>query len=185
MRLLLGKLLLTGVVTYALAYPFLYPTPGMGVLMTVESSGTITTVSITISFLIAVAFYCRSLQHCLKLVRPVARAAAPRSVWYMFLIPYNFIEDFFIVYNVTKSLQAEAALNPALASMRHFGAFSGFGWCAAQIVSLLPNRVGEVAGVVALVLWGIHWVFIHSINKRLEDSGSGVTLTADPSSAMM
>lgn len=170
MWLLPIKLLLTLVVGVALVYPFVRTTPGAGVLSTVESIGTVAIVSITISFLIAVAFYCRTLQRCLRLVRPTARAAEPKSVWYMFLIPYNFVEDFFIVHNVTRSLQAEAALNPALTGMRRFGAFSGFGWCVAQIVSLLPNRVGEIAGVVALVLWGIHWAFIHRINKRLEDS---------------
>lgn len=105
----------------------------------------------------------------LKRIRPEARAAHPRSVWLMFLIPYNFVEDFFIVHHVARSLRAEAEVNPALADLRSFGAASGLGWCAAQIVSLMPNRVGEIAGLVALVLWVVHWRFITRANHLLRD----------------
>lgn len=48
-------------------------------------------------FLTLIFFYCRDLERSLSLVRPSARTAKPKSVWLMFLIPYNFVEDFFIV----------------------------------------------------------------------------------------
>jgi hypothetical protein len=86
----------------------------------------------------------------------------------MFLLPYNFIEDFFIVANVSGSLKAEAAASPALPRFRSFGMISGIGWCAAQIISLVPNQLGSIAGIVAIVLWAWHWAFIRRANAALE-----------------
>lgn len=150
-----------------LLYSFLDPAMHSGALASLEALGWLPVVLIVGAFLIAVAIYCRSLQRCLSLVAPACRTAEPRSVWYMFLIPYNFIEDFFIVRNVTRSLANEARLNPRLANIKHFGAVSGYGWCSAQLVSLLPNLAGEIAAVVALFFWLIHWRFIWRVNNRL------------------
>lgn len=149
-KLLLFKTAATVLVTAALLYPFFSPETRAGVFAFLETFGLLPAVVVTAVFLIGVALYCRSLQRCLSLIHPARRAAQPRSVWFMFLLPYNFVEDFFIIYNVTRSLRLEAQTNSRLRTSRSFGAISGYGWCAAQIVSLLPNRAGEVAGVVAL-----------------------------------
>ena len=85
----------------------------------------------------------------------------------MFLIPYNFVEDFFIISNVASSLRREAQHNIALNSFKSFGTLSGLGWCAAQIVSLLPHEIGSVAGVLTFFLWVIHWRFIRRVNAVL------------------
>jgi hypothetical protein len=140
-----------------------------GVLASVTRIGVPALLALVTLFLAGVAFYCRALQTCLERIRPEARAASPRSVWLMFLIPYNFVEDFFIVRHVATSLRAEAAANPALGRLRGFGTVSGLGWCTAQIISLAPNPAGEAAGAVALVLWVVHWRFIARVNALLAD----------------
>jgi hypothetical protein len=167
MRLFLLKLVATAGVTVLLALPFVDADARSGVLASVAKIGVPALVVSVAVFLAAVAFYCRSLQTCLERIRPEARAASPRSVWLMFLIPYNFVEDFFIVRNVAASLRAEAAVNPVLGHLRGFGTVSGLGWCTAQIISLIPNGLGEAAGAVALVLWIVHWRFIARVNARL------------------
>lgn len=165
--LLALKLLLTLPVAYALAYPLLNPAAGAGVFRELALAGPIGSIAIGIVFLAAVAFYCRDLQRTLALVSPPARAATPRSVWLMFVIPYNFVEDFFIVDNVAKSLEREAQHNAALQPFETFGRRSGLGWCSAQIVSLVPHEVGSLGGLAALLLWVVHWRLIRRVNHAL------------------
>jgi hypothetical protein len=85
----------------------------------------------------------------------------------MFLLPYNFIEDFCIVANVAASLRAEARHNARLQLARDAGLISGWGWCAAQIVSLVPHPLGSLAGLLAIVLWLLHWRFVRRANAML------------------
>lgn len=172
MAVILGKLFATALVALALVYPFVDPHARAGVLASVAKIGVPALLGLVAAFLTAVALYCRTLQRCLERIRPEARAAKPRSVWLMFLIPYNFVEDFFIVHNVARSLRAEAAVNPALTQLRSYGAVSGLGWCTAQIVSLMPNRAGELAGVVAFALWLVHWRFIARASALLANAGT-------------
>lgn len=161
------KILLCIPIGYALMLPFLSTNTNGGVLDQKNSLPIWISIVIVVVFLVLVYLYVRDLQKTLKSVSPIARKASPRSVWLMFVIPYNFIEDFFIIRNVANSLQAEAKINPCLAKYRHFGMSSGIGWCSAQIVSLLPNNIGAIAGIVALILWIYHWRFIRKINKVL------------------
>ena len=170
MLLTFAKIALTIPVAYALAYPFLNPTVDAGMFRELKMVGPIAGIAITAAFLVAVFLYCRDLQRTLALVRPDSRAASPRSVWLMFLLPYNFVEDFFIIANVAKSLRREAQHNQALRSFKGFGLVSGFGWCSAQIVSLIPHEVGSLAGVLALLAWVIHWRFIRNANRLLSES---------------
>lgn len=168
--LILIKILLTIPVAYALMYPFLNSTEATGVFKEIEMLGPIGSVLLASVFLALVFFYCRDLHRTLSLIRPTARVATPKSVWLMFLIPYNFVEDFFIVANVANSLKQEAKHNIALGSLKQFGMASGIGWCSAQIVSLLPNEIGSAAGLVALILWIIHWRFIRKVNGMLAET---------------
>lgn len=167
MKLLLFKIAATVLVTAALLYPFFNPEIRSGVFASLDTVGWLPTVALTVLFLTGVALYCLSLQRSLSLVHPACRAAQPRSVWFMFLLPYNFVEDFFIIHNITRSLRLEAQRNSRLDNIRSFGAVSGYGWCTAQIVCLLPNLIGEIASVIALVCWAVHWWFIERINKLL------------------
>lgn len=86
----------------------------------------------------------------------------------MLVIPYNFTEDFFIIENIARSLQNTAATRPDLAArFGHFGRLSGLGWCALQIVSLVPHDIGSLAGVLALPLWLWHWRFVRKARGYL------------------
>ncbi|WJN61132.1 hypothetical protein OH686_20495 [Pseudomonas sp. SO81] len=165
--LLLIKIALSLPIAYGLAYPFLHPESGGGILKEVEMLGTVGSLIAVLLFLILVALYCRDLQRALALVRPEARKARPRSVWLMFLLPYNFIEDFFIVANVAASLREEVRHNERLKLPRDAGLVSGWGWCAAQVVSLVPHQLGSAAGALAIVLWIVHWRFVRRANAAL------------------
>ena len=176
--LILVKIVLTLPVTYALAYPFLNPSVAGGVFKEVEMFGLLGSVVLVAAFLAIIFLYCRDLYQSLSLVRPSARAASPRSVWLMFLIPYNFVEDFFIIANVANSLRREAQHNVALHPFKHFGMVSGLGWCAAQIVSLLPNAIGSIAGVLTLLLWIVHWRFIRQVNAALTEAARAIQVNA-------
>lgn len=113
---------------------------------------------IVAGFLALVALYCRTLQVTLKR----AGAARTGSVWWMFAIPANFVEDFYIVHRVGTALGGR--IDPRARSRWWL---LGQTWCAFQIVSLLPGVVGLVGGVVALATWLAHWVATISILKQL------------------
>jgi len=167
MKLLSLKMCLTCLVVLAFSLPFIYPQYGSGFLEELEMLGVGGAVALFAVFLVFVYFYCRDLSRTLALVSPERRAAAPGSVWLMFLIPYNFVEDFFIVHNVARSIEREAAANPQLNDLRGNGLFSGIGWCVAQIVSLAPGMIGKTASLIAIILWAVHWRFVRQVNTRL------------------
>ena len=168
------KVILSIPIAFGLAYPLIYPSKGGGILREVEMLGTIGAIVVIAVFLALVYAYASDLRTTLKLVDRGSRAAEPNSVWLMFLLPYNFIEDFFIIANVAKSLEAESRINPALFGLRSFGRISGVGWCVAQVVSLIPDTIGAIAGAVAAVLWIWHWVFVRRANKMLGGSQASV-----------
>ena len=173
--LILVKIALAIPVGFALTYSFLSPTKTGGIFKEMEMLGLPGSIVLTAVFFIAIYFYCRDLQRSLSLVRTSSRKASPRSVWLMLLIPYNFVEDFFIMANVAKSLQQEAQENPALASFKSFGMVTGIGWCAAQIVGILPNEIGSLGSALGLPLWIIHWRLIRKISFALSVAASANT----------
>ncbi len=168
MALLAVKLGLTLGIAYGLAYPWLHPGSGAGVFRELEMVGVAGAIAIVVVFLSLVFLYCRDLQRCLTLVKPEHRVAQPASVWWMFLLPYNFIEDFFIMSNIARSLQREAKANQNIQPLKGFGLFSGIGWCSAQVISLIPHNIGTYASVAALILWAIHWRFVRKVNLLLQ-----------------
>jgi hypothetical protein len=153
--LILLKVICVAIVVGLLALPLWFPGAGDGILGEVAAVGPIGAVIATAVFFSLVALYCRSLQRILSLVKPEARAASPRSVWLMFAIPYNFVEDFFIVSNVGRSLRSDGRFG---VRRSQWWLALGFTWAALQIVSLLPGDVGLVGGGLALAAWGVHWV---------------------------
>jgi hypothetical protein len=165
---LIVKIILTVVIVLAAAYPYLDSSMNTdSTLNTIFYSNLTVGILVMVVFFISVGFYCKTLQTCLELIHPECQAARPKSVWLMFLIPYNIIEDFFIIINVSKSIEAEAKRNASLSMVKEFGIVSGIGWCIAQILSFIPNIIGQIAGLVGLVLWVAHWRFIANINRLL------------------
>lgn len=158
------KVLGTALVVVLLTYPLWAPQWGSGILGEIWAFGVPGSLAAIIVFFSLVALYCRSLQRTLSSVRTEARMASPRSVWLMFAIPYNFVEDFFIVSNVGRSLSADGSVTPRFARV---WLVLGFGWAALQIVSLLPGEPGLVGGALALVAWGSHWILTARANRIL------------------
>ena len=141
--------------------------PDAGILKELLVAGPWGAAAVAAVFLTCVFFYCRDLEAVLHAVPERSRKASPRSVWYMFLIPYNFVEDFFIIWNIGQSLAAEARHQPALAGTGRFGLVSGLGWCALQIVSLIPTELGSIGGFAALPLWLWHWRYMRRVRRQL------------------
>ena len=134
---------------------------------TLKISQLFPSIIIIMAFFVMVAFYCRALQKCLTLIKTENRKAEPKSVWYMFAIPFNFVEDFFIVINIANSIEEEKKANQKLKDISDFGMVSGIGWSIAQVLSFIPNIVGQIAGFIGMILVIYHWVQIARINKLL------------------
>jgi len=161
------KISLSVIILLCAILPYINSSDKSGALETISSIGVVGVAILVVSFFIAIAFYCKELQKCLTLIAPQNRKANPKSVWYMFLMPFNFIEDFFIMINISNSLEEEAKHNNKLSSIKDFGMIAGIGWSIAQILSFVPNIAGQIAGALGIVLWIIHWRFIIKINKLL------------------
>jgi hypothetical protein len=165
---LIIRFILTTLLIAWVVYPYLNNLEDESILAEIFEIGILPSIMIMGIFFIMVGFYCRTLQICLTLIKPENRKTEPKSVWYMFAIPFNFIEDFFIVINVANSLDAEKKSNPKLSNVSNFGLVSGIGWSIAQILSFIPTIIGQFAGLVGIILVIYHWVQISRINKLLK-----------------
>lgn len=161
------KSFLASLILLCAILPYLTASAGSGTLEIISATGITGLVILITLFLLAIAYYCKALQHCLSLIAPQNRKAAPTSVWYMFLVPFNFIEDFFIMINISNSIEEEAKQNSKLSNIKDFGMVTGIGWSIGQILSFMPNIAGQIAGALGIVLWISHWRFIIKINKLL------------------
>jgi hypothetical protein len=164
------RLALTALLMAWAVWPYFESTTNQSALGEVLSIGIGWTVLIVVAFFGMVACYCLTLQKCLSRIKPENRKASPASVWYMFALPFNFVEDFFIVIHLAHSLEEEKKSNAALRNVNDFGLVSGIGWCVAQVLSFIPNAVGQVAGLIGMLLVVYHWVLIWKIGKKLANS---------------
>jgi hypothetical protein len=127
--------------------------PGRGILDEVAGQP-----FVVAGFFGLVALYCAALQRTLTLTG----GARPASVWWMFAVPYNFVEDFFIVRTVAAALAADGRA----AAPGRWSAV-GYAWCTLQILSLLPGMPGYAAGAAALPVWAAHWIMTARINRSI------------------
>ena len=164
---LLIRLILTSLLVLWAAQPFINQANEESIISEIYRIGIVPSIIIMVAFFVIVAFYCRTLQKCLTLIKTENRKTEPKSVWYMFAIPFNFIEDFFIVINIANSIEEEKKSNTKLKNISDFGMVSGIGWSIAQVLSFIPNIVGQIAGLIGMILVIYHWVQIAKINKLL------------------
>lgn len=181
MQLLMVKIVFTVLIVIAFLLPFFYPSLGSGFFAEMEMLGLGGALGVLFVFLVLVYIYCKDLEKTLTLVAEENRAAPPKSVWLMFLIPYNFVEDFFIVHNISASIEREASVNAALSPVRIVGFYSGLGWCTAQILSLAPGYIGKTSSLLAIVLWVVHWRFIRTVNLHLNPAKNSILSTSNAS----
>lgn len=161
------RLALTALIVSWAVFPYLNDSADESILGEIAKIGVAPSILIIVGLFIMVAFYCRTLQKCLTLIQPENRKATPTSVWYMFAIPFNFVEDFFIVINIANSIEEEKKKNRRLKEVSDFGMVSGIGWSLAQILSFIPNIVGQIAGLLGMILVIYHWLLIVKINRLL------------------
>ncbi len=164
---LIIRVLLTALLVAWAVLPVINNSDNDSVLAEVYRMGWLLTGLIVIAFFAMVAFYCITLQKCLTLIKPENRRAQPKSVWYMFAIPFNFVEDFFIVINIANSIEKEKETNQRLKNINDFGMISGIGWSIAQVLSFIPNMIGQIAGLLGMILVVYHWLLIAKINRLL------------------
>ena len=156
--------ILTIPVVALLTQPLWAPQWGAGVLGEFAAAGPLGgTVAVAV-FLGLVALYVRSLQHLLLAVPVAHRARTPRSVWLMFAIPFNFVEDFQIVTDVAASVRTDGRTSAVVVSV---WTWLGHAWCVLQIVSLLPGVLGLAGGAAAIVAWAVHWALTGVLTRRL------------------
>ena len=148
----------TLLVSALLSYPVWAPQWGAGVLGEIYLVAFPGNLLIVVGFLALVALYARTLQVTAR------RAGSGRSgwVWWMFAIPANFVEDFYIVHRIGTALTGR--VHPRVCS---WWLLLGHAWCAFQLVSLLPGATGLVGGAVAVVAWLAHWAQTLAILRRL------------------
>ncbi|ACL62921.1 hypothetical protein [Methylobacterium nodulans] len=161
------KLALTAVIVALLTQPLWAPQWGGGILAEIGAFGPAGAAIVVLVFFSLVALYCLSLQRMLEAIAPAKRAASPRSVWLMFVIPSNFVEDFFIVGSIAASLRNDGRTH---ARTQLVWLILGMSWCGLQIVSLLPGPVGVVSGGIALLAWAAHWMLTNHMTRALLDS---------------
>lgn len=161
------KIILTALLVLVAVNPYFQDGQIPGGLSELQVLGPILSILLVLCFFLAIAFYCRALQKTLELIQPKNRTRKPKSVWFMYLIPFNFIEDFFIVIDISNSLQNEQKSNAKLDGFGDFGLVLGIGWSVAQLFSMIPNMAGQISGFVGIFLWIIHWLLIARINKVL------------------
>ena len=164
------RLFLTALLVAWAVLPYIDNSSNESVLGEIFKVGVVPSILIIGGFFVMVAFYCRTLQKCLTLIKPENRKAKPKSVWYMFAIPFNFVEDFFIVINIANSIEEEKKTNHNLNNISDFGMVSGIGWSIAQILSFIPNIIGQIAGLIGMILVIYHWLQIAKINRLLAKS---------------
>lgn len=156
--------ILTIPVVVMLLQPLRAPRLGAGLLGEVAAFGVWGCLAAVTLFFGLVALYCRSLQHLADSIASPARVRSPRSVWLMFAIPFNFVEDFCIVADLAKGLRRDGS-TPPHASLLWL--ILGQTWCGLQIASLFPGEVGIASGVLALIIWGWHWAYTSVIRRRI------------------
>jgi hypothetical protein len=161
------KIILVPIAGFLFFKPLISADLNAGIIFSFQSHGLFLFASAIILFYILIGFYSLSLYNCLKKVSKSSLTVAPESVWKMFIIPLNFIEDFFIIRNVSRAIKSEKLVNPKLVSISSSGSFSGYLWCTMQLFSLIPNNYGEIGGLLALPFWFYHWHLILKVNKLL------------------
>ncbi|MEU5407237.1 hypothetical protein [Nocardia asteroides] len=166
-----ATLVLTIPVVVLLTQPLWAPEWGAGILGEVAAVGPIAGGLTVAAFFGAVALYCLALQRLLEQVPESARGRSTRSIWLMFALPFNFVEDFFIVGAIDRSLAADGRTPP---NARRLWAATGLAWCTLQIASLLPGPIGVGTGALALLVWAEHWIHTVLLRRRLAAATSAV-----------
>ena len=110
-------------------------------------------------------FYCLTLQKALNRCSPENRAMNPGMVWLLLIPLVNFVWNFMVVLNVSKSLGAEFQKR-GMAEDPLPGKTLGLTMAILICCGVIPI-VGFVGSLGGLVCWIIYWVKIAGYSAKL------------------
>jgi len=115
--------------------------------------------------LIPAIFYLLSLQKALKRCSPEVRAMQPGMVWLMFIPLFNLVWHFFIVLNMSKSLEAEYHKR-GMAIDSEPGKTLGLVMCILACCGIIP-LLGILCSLGSFICWIIYWVKISGYSAQI------------------
>ena len=115
--------------------------------------------------LIPAIFYLLTLQKTLNRCSPENRAMQPGMVWLMFIPLFNLVWHFFVVLNISKSLEAEFRKR-GIASEPNPGKTIGLVMCILACCGIIP-LFGVLFSLGGLVCWILYWIKIAGFSSRL------------------
>lgn len=128
--------------------------------------------------LLPTIFYLVTLQKALSRCQTHNRAMDPGLVWLMLIPFFNIIWHFFVVINLSDSLEREF-IERGLQSEPAPGRSLGLAVCILNVCSIIPY-LGVLSGLAGFVCWIIYWVKIADFSSRLFCSAPG-SMTELPS----
>ncbi|MCO5050967.1 MAG: hypothetical protein M9920_01520 [Verrucomicrobiae bacterium] len=123
-----------------------------------------------IIFLIPLIFYLLTLQKTLNRCSPESRAMQPGLVWLLLIPLFGLVWHFFIVLNMTKTLETEFRKR-GLHIEAAPGKTLGLVMCILACCSIIP-LLGFLCSLGALVCWILYWVKIAGYSKQLPSSSA-------------
>lgn len=138
--------------------------------LTVGIIGMVFIVILTIILLslIPTIFYLLTLQKAFNRCQPSNRAMEPGLVWLQLIPLFNIVWHFFIVINLSDSLEREFAQR-GLPTEPAPGKSLGLAMCILNVCTIIPY-LAALAGLAGLICWIVYWVKIADYSSRLANS---------------
>ncbi len=115
--------------------------------------------------LIPMIFYILTLQKALKRCAPENQAMAPGMVWLMLVPLVNLVWHFFVVGNMSKSLNAEFQKR-GISEEPEPGKKLGIIMCVLFCCSIIP-LLGSLCALAGLICWIMYWLKIAEFSKKI------------------
>lgn len=110
-------------------------------------------------------FYLLTLQKALNRCSPENRAMAPGMVWLMFIPLFNLVWHFFVVINISKSLEAEFQKR-GMSEEPQPGKTIGMVMCILACCGIIPF-LGALCSLGSFVCWIIYWIKIAGFSGKI------------------
>lgn len=130
-----------------------------------SAGGGLVAIFFLILLLIPAIFYVLTLQNTLKAIQPQNRKMAPINVWLLFIPIFNFVWNFFVVTNITKSIDAEYAskgVNDKTMNTYNIGLAMSILYC----INWIP-LLSVLTAIPTLICWILFWVQISGHKNRI------------------
>lgn len=116
-------------------------------------------------FLIPAIFYLITLQNTLKAIQPQNRKMPSVNVWLLLIPIFNFVWHFFVVINITKSIDAEYQSKGVNESSK--GTYNiGLAMCILYAINWIP-LLSIITSIPTIICWILFWVQISGHKNRI------------------